>query len=257
MPEFHPHQPDLTGLLKSVAGEKPLAIILAGHNGAGKSTFWYAKLADDLKIPLVNADRLTLSILPEPSGSPPVLRPWAANLRDSNESWQRLSQATVQAFLKLIMDGQMPFAFETVVSYLKKNEDGTCSSKVEIITALQEAGYAVALLFIGLTSAELSVLRVATRKKQGGHDVPEEKLRQRFPRTQEAIRMAALVADMTLMFDNSGDIREAFKLVRVQAKALVNYDYRDRKCGENKEAVAVASTWLSQVAPRPGLGSEG
>ena len=57
--------PDPTHLLTSIAtGDKPLAIVLAGHNGSGKSTLWYDKLADQLRIPLVNADRLTLSILP-------------------------------------------------------------------------------------------------------------------------------------------------------------------------------------------------
>ncbi len=79
----HPHPPDPTELLKSVAGDKPLAIVLAGHNGSGKSTLWYDKLADILRIPLINADRLTLSILPAPSGEPPVLRPWAVDLRDN------------------------------------------------------------------------------------------------------------------------------------------------------------------------------
>jgi hypothetical protein len=100
----------------------------------------------------------------------------------------------------LIMEQHMPFAFETVFSYLQKHEDGTYSSKEEIITTLQHAGYAVALLFVGLASAELSILRAATRRRQGGHDVPENKMRQRFPRTQEAIRLAAPVAGMIASF---------------------------------------------------------
>jgi predicted ABC-type ATPase len=44
---------------------KPLAIVLAGHNGAGKSTMWYDHLAPQLKLPLVNADRMMLSVLPD------------------------------------------------------------------------------------------------------------------------------------------------------------------------------------------------
>lgn len=148
------------------------------------------------------------------------------------------------------MEQHMPFAFETVFSYLQKHEDGTYSSKEEIITTLQHAGYAVALLFVGLASAELSILRVATRRRQGGHDVPEDKLRQRFPRTQEAIRLASPVADMTLMFDNSRSIENAFTLVRVQTKTSVIYDCRKHEFGEDDELVHVASAWLSQVAPQ-------
>ena len=57
--------PSLASLLTIAAAEdKPIALVLAGHNGSGKSTLWYDRLADALEIPLVNADRLTLSLLP-------------------------------------------------------------------------------------------------------------------------------------------------------------------------------------------------
>ena len=53
-------------LQTQIASGKPLAIIVAGHNGSGKSTLWNERLAPELNIPLVNADRMMLSILPEP-----------------------------------------------------------------------------------------------------------------------------------------------------------------------------------------------
>lgn len=243
--------PDSTGLLTSAAnGKKPLAIVLAGHNGSGKSTLWYDKLADKLQIPLVNADRLTLSILPPPVAETQTLRPWAASLRDKDERWQKLSQDGVQLFMGLIMDQHMPFAFETVFSYLQKQPDKTFKSKADTIVALQQAGYFVTLLFVGLASAELSILRVGTRRLQGGHDVPEEKLKQRFPRTQEAIRLAAPIADMTLMFDNSRKIDKAFSLVRAQTRESVLYDCRDGHFAGEQELIDVAGAWLSKVAPQ-------
>jgi predicted ABC-type ATPase len=243
--------PDPTSLLTSAAaGDKPLAIILAGHNGSGKSTLWYDKLADKVQMPLVNADRLTMSILPPPVGTAQTLRPWAASLRDKDQRWQKLSQDGVQLFMGLIMDQHMPFAFETVFSYLKKKADGNYSSKADTIVVLRKAGYFVTLIFVGLSSAELSTLRVRTRRAQGGHDVPEKKLKQRFPRTQKAIRLAAPMADMTIMFDNSRSIDKAFSLVRAQTGVVVTYDCRDRKFGEEQELIDVADTWLSKVAPR-------
>ncbi len=152
----------------------------------------------------------------------------------------------------LIMDQHLPFAFETVFSYLKPQTDGTYKSKADTIVALQKAGYLVVLVFVGLASAELSILRVNTRRLQGGHDVPEEKLRQRFPRTQEAIRLAAPLADMTFMFDNSRAIDKAFSLVRVQAKATVLYDCRDGAFSQEQELLDIANIWLSKVAsPAP------
>jgi predicted ABC-type ATPase len=226
-----------------------VAIVLAGHNGSGKSTLWYDRLADDLQIPLVNADRLTLSLLP-PIGTEKKLKPWASRLRDEDERWQKLAQDGVQLFMGLAMDQGMPFAFETVFSYLQRQPDGTLKSKIDVIKTLQEHGYYVILLFVGLVSAELSILRVSTRKSQGGHDVPEAKLRSRFPRTQEAIRMASEVADLTLMFDNSRNVGNAFTLVRAQWKREISYDCRDAAFEQDPDLVTIASLWLTRVAPR-------
>jgi hypothetical protein len=49
-----------------------------------------------------------------------MLRSWAADLRDNDERWQKLSQEGVQLFMGLIMEQRMPFAFETVFSYLQR-----------------------------------------------------------------------------------------------------------------------------------------
>ncbi len=242
--------PSLKTLLnKNEADDRPVAIVLAGHNGSGKSTLWYDRLADDLQIPLVNADRLTLSLLP-PAGADKKLKTWASRLRDEDERWQKLSQDGVQLFMGLAMDQGMPFAFETVFSHLEAQADGAFKSKTDVIHALQEHGYYVILLFVGLASAELSILRVSTRRSQGGHDVPEAKLRSRFPRTQQAIRMASEVADLTLMFDNSRNLDHAFTLVRAQRKNEILYDCRDVSFRQDPDLVRIANIWLARVAPQ-------
>ena len=64
-----------------------------------------------------------------------------------------------------------------------------------------------------------------------------------------AHRLAAPMADMTIMFDNSRSIDKAFSLVRAQTGAVVTYDCRDRQFGEEQELIDVADTWLSKVAP--------
>src|SRR6185503_9048761 len=98
---------------------------------------------------------------------------------------QRLSQQAVRAFTSLIMEQRLPFAFETVFSHWEPRPDGGhYSSKIEEIENLQVAGYFVVLLFVGLVSPELSFFRVQTRREEGGHDVPREKIFERFPRTQ-------------------------------------------------------------------------
>ena len=242
--------PELMKLLnEAIHGEKKqAAFVLAGHNGSGKSTLWYQRLAAQLQVPLINADRLTASILPAPDPQTSRLPPWAQRLRDDDERWQLLSQEGVRAFISLVMEQRMPFAFETVFSHWKALPDGTHESKADIIRTLQQAGYLVVLLFVGLSSVELSVMRVETRKEQGGHGVPLSKLQQRFPRTQHAVGYAAPLADMTLMFDNSRSLEKAFALVRAQRGDKVLFDCRDSRYSVEGELRAISAVWLDKVA---------
>jgi predicted ABC-type ATPase len=235
--------------LKSAnATSRPVAFVLAGHNGSGKSTLWHERLAAELKIPLINADRLIGSILPPPALETNRLPTWAEQLRDEDERWQRLAQESVQAFTGLIMSRRMPFAFETVFSHWRERADGSFESKADIILQLQKAGYFVVLLFVGLANVELSILRVQTRKQQGGHAVPEVKLRERFARTQKAVGQAAPLADMTLMFDNSRDRRHAYSLVRAQQGKTVWFDCRNPKQSSDQQLQQVARLWLPKLA---------
>lgn len=227
------------------AADRPLAVILAGHNGSGKSTLWYRRLADRLQIPLVNADRMMLSILPEVA--PGTRLPgWASQLRDENSSWMRVAQDGVQAFVTHAMAAMVPFAMETVFSHWKLQPDGSYDSKITLIRQMQEAGYFVMLVFVGLTSAELSIARVHTRVSLGGHAVPENKLRSRFPRTQQAIREAAQVADATIMVDNSRQLKQAFTVCCVQLRDNVIYDRRLRP----RKVPLEITSWLDKVSPQ-------
>lgn len=240
-----PHLDVLLSGAVNAAG-RPAAFILAGHNGSGKSTLWYDRLVTSLQMPLINADRLTASILPATKGDD-SLPPWAQRLRDEDERWQELSQQGVKAFKRLVMDKRIPFAFETVFSHWVKRKDGSIESKADDILELQEAGYFVVLLFVGLSSASLSVARVQTRRMQGGHAVPVDKLNKRFPRTQMAIRYAAPMADMAIYFDNSRKLSDAFSLVRVQKKDVVLFDCRSDEYEVSDDLKQVAMRWLPNV----------
>jgi len=240
--------PRLEKLLAQTQGPRPVAFVLAGHNGSGKSTLWYSRLAESLRMPLVNADRMMMSILPDADPLTGRIPTWAERLRDDDERWQALSQKGVRAFKSLVMDQRMPFAFETVFSHWKPLPGGGHASKADDIRAMQEAGYFVVLLFVGLVSVDLSVFRVSTRKQQGGHDVERRKLIERFPRTQAAVGNAASIANMTLMFDNSRSEKNAFALVRAQAKKAVLFDARDPQFDVDPELRAVCDAWLEKVA---------
>jgi predicted ABC-type ATPase len=223
---------------------KPLGVILAGHNGSGKSTMWRRSLADKLEIPLINADRMMLSILPEAGGDGHLV-PWAVRLRDTNEAWMSVAQQGVQAFVGHAMAARVPFAMETVFSYWDEQADGQVKSKIDLIKNLQAAGYFVLLIFVGLANAGVSIMRVNTRVQEGGHGINESTLRKRFPKTQKAISMAIQVADGSILVDNSRTSTDAFTVCRVQMGSEPLFDIRRG----NKKPPSVISAWLDVIVP--------
>jgi predicted ABC-type ATPase len=225
--------------------KKPLAIVLAGHNGSGKSTMWQKSVSEQLQMPLVNADRMMRSILPEP-GSDGALEPWAQDLRDNDRSWMKVAQSGVLAFVGNAMQEKVPFAMETVFSYWEEKDGVVVASKLDLIRDMQEAGYFVLLLFVGLTDVDLSKLRVQSRVLDNGHNVDDETLIRRFPKTQHAIGEAVKVADASILTDNSRDLKHAFTVCRIQLGNEPLFDVRD---GLSKIPRAILH-WLDRVSPR-------
>jgi predicted ABC-type ATPase len=231
-------------LQSSAASGKPLGVVVAGHNGSGKSTLWRRHLSPKIQIPLINADRMMLSVLPEPDSQGRLVS-WASSLRDTNESWMRVAQKGVEAFVVQAMINKVAFAMETVFSHWIERADGTFSSKVDLIEQMQSAGYFVLLAFVGLTNSALSIARVQTRVAEGGHDVPLAKLYPRFERTQRAIRAALPIADASLLVDNSFDARRAFSVCRVQLRDEETFDLRRAA----PSAPSAILEWLDLVSP--------
>lgn len=202
------------------------------------------RLANVFQIPLINADRMMMSILPE-VGKDEVLPKWASELRDKNQGWMHVAQDGVQAFVVQALANKVPFATETVFSHWKDLGKGKFESKIDRIVDMQKAGYFVILFFVGLTNEQLSIGRVSTRVAKGGHDVPVQKLIDRFPRTQKAIGAATFVADATILVDNSRDESKAFSVCRIQMQKEEVYDVRD-----STKVPAAIQQWLDILSPR-------
>lgn len=83
-------------------------------------------------------------------------------------------------------------AFETVMSH---------PSKVEFIQKAKNAGYYVQLVFVGLSSSELSFERVSQRVQRGGHDVPQDKIIARYDRVMALLRLSRLFGDKCCLFE--------------------------------------------------------
>lgn len=99
------------------------------------------------------------------------------------------------------------FVFETVFS-------DPVGEKLAFLKSAAQAGYNTILCYIGTAGPEVSEQRVAMRVSQGGHDVPTEKLAQRFPRILANLKAAVRDLPHVWVFDNN-DLRVPYRLVAV------------------------------------------
>jgi len=164
--------------------KRPVIVALAGPNGAGKTTFYDGHLGH-AALRFINADVLAREL---------SLDPYAA---------ADLANSLRRDFVKR---GES-FVFETVFS-------DPVGGVLAFLKEAGKAGYTVVLCFIGIAGPELSEQRVAMRISQGGHDVPSEKLRSRFPRTMSNLGAAIGELPHVLIFDNS-DLNTPFRQVAV------------------------------------------
>lgn len=164
--------------------QRPLIVAIAGSNGAGKSTFYHAHLRH-AGLRFVNADVIAREL---------DLDPYAA-------------AKVADALRRELVNQRESFVFETVFS-------DPVGDKIAFLKDAITAGYTVALCFIGIASPLISEERVAMRVSQGGHDVPTEKIRTRYPRTLANLKSAIRELPHLLVFDNN-DLNTPFRRVAV------------------------------------------
>ena len=150
--------------------------LLAGANGAGKSTF-YRLFLEPRGIKFINADLIARSLAPDHS-------------EDASYKAARLAERLRSDLL----DHGLSFCFETVFSHV---------SKIDFIAGAKARGYEVILVYIHLESPELNEARVSQRVSEGGHDVPTDKIRSRIPRTMKNIAAILPLVDSARLLDNS------------------------------------------------------
>lgn len=157
----------------SLLALRPIVIAIAGSNGAGKSTFFHAHLAE-CGLRFVNTDDLAANL---------VLGAYEA--------------ADLAAAIRTELIAQREsFVFETVLS-------DPHGAKVAELEEAARQGIHVVLVFIRIDSADTSKQRVSMRVMQGGHDVPDHKLEARFERTLANLERAARALPAVIVFNNS------------------------------------------------------
>ena len=159
---------------------RPRILVLAGVNGAGKSSIG-GDMLHQAGIPWFNPDTFTRELVAA-TGSP---------LADANAAaWQEGLRRLTAA----IAHGE-DYAFETTLG------GNTIAARLGDASESHD----VLMWFCGLDSPEHHMARVRLRVSHGGHDIPEAKIRERY-RTSIA-NLVALLPHLSRLqvYDNSRD----------------------------------------------------
>jgi predicted ABC-type ATPase len=160
---------------------RPVLYVLAGVNGAGKSSVGGYLLAR-AGMSWFNPDTFARELVAA-SGCPQQ----TANALAWTEGMRRLDAA---------IKGGYSHAFETTLG------GNTVAQKVLAAAPTHD----LMIWFCGLASPEQHIARVRARVVAGGHDIPEAKIRERYPLAQ--INLIALMPHLAHLqiYDNSAEV---------------------------------------------------
>jgi predicted ABC-type ATPase len=154
--------------------------VLAGTNGAGKSSVAGAMFRQS-GADYFNPDEATARMV--------AANPGMTTTEANSAAWHEGTR-----LLERAISERLDFAFETTLGG---------HTMAALLQKALAAGIEVRIWFVGLSSPELHIARVQSRVAQGGHDIPEEKIRERYD--QSRINLIELMPKVTevKVYDNS------------------------------------------------------
>jgi predicted ABC-type ATPase len=186
-------------------GPRPFIFVLAGVNGAGKSSVG-GHLLTEHGLTWFNPDSHARALL--------ARRPMPVEQANAH-AWQFGRQQLEEA----IATGRN-FAFETTLG----------ASTIPRLLIEASATHDVTMWYCGLASVELHVRRVQARVASGGHDIPEARIRERWTASRRnLIRVMPHLAQLQV-FDNSAEsaagepIRPPILLLEMSMGKIVSPD---------------------------------
>lgn len=201
---------------------------MAGPNGSGKSTILKIVRNTFYSGPYINADEIEKSFKEKNLVNP--LSDYGLNISDSDfenylksegKTWIEKAEnqetkitiavkngmivvksnyspydsAIAADFLRRqLLSSRETFTFETVLSH---------SSKIDLLLDSKSAGYKNYLYFICTVSPLINIERVAQRVKLGGHDVPQDRIIERYFKSLIALAEIIPLCHRVYLFDNS------------------------------------------------------
>ena len=180
--------------------ERPVFTVIAGINGAGKTSLYYVLRESRPLGERVNLDELILRM---GGGRDDVVR-------------IRAGRTAAAMIARYIREGRS-FHLETTLP-------GTAI--VRQIRTAADNGFRIRLYFVGVDDVETAVERVRRRMATGGHGIDERFIRKRYLQLTEHLRQVLPLCDEAVFFDNSVRFRQ---IAVMRNEHLIDCD-RDLPC---------------------------
>jgi predicted ABC-type ATPase len=173
----------LLSRLRVNVAEVPRIFVLAGVNGAGKSSIGGAMLqASGAKY--FNPDEAARRIRTEI----PSMDETEANAAAWREGRRLLETAITE---------RLNFAFETTLGG---------KTMTRLLEQALDQGFEVRVWYVGLADVELHIARVRSRVVKGGHNIADEKIRERYDTSRlNLIRLLPRLTELRV-YDNSREV---------------------------------------------------
>ena len=155
--------------MSASSARRPIIRVFAGPNGSGKTTV-------TRQLPsfgtYINADDMKADY----------------HLSDLEAAQQ------AEKLRNTLLSKQLDFSFETVLS---------TERNLLLLEKARAQGYEIQCIYVLTCDENINVARVKARHANGGHDVPEDKIRVRYHRALALIPRLARVCSQLLIYDNS------------------------------------------------------
>ncbi|MEO8751940.1 MAG: ZTL protein [Casimicrobiaceae bacterium] len=171
-------------MVKPKAAARPQIFVLAGCNGAGKSSIG-GQAFQAAGIPYFNPDVAAREALAAAAARGRIMTQAEANAWAWDEGVSRLRRA---------IDERGNYALETTLGG---------DTIVGLLLEATAAGLDVNVWFVGLGSVELHVARVQQRVARGGHDIPRADIERRFVRSRLNLIRLLPRLNQLVVYDNS------------------------------------------------------
>jgi predicted ABC-type ATPase len=157
--------------------ENPTVYIIGGANGVGKTTSFYDLFP--IECPFINADEISRKL---------------KESTNNDRNIQEIANREAVHQMNIYLSEKKTFGFESNLADI---------DTWKFIERIQIFGYQVHIIYYGLDDVNICIQRVQQRVKEGGHDVRQDIIKQRYEQSLALLKHYLALPNTLVLKDSS------------------------------------------------------